>query len=98
MTVRDAMKRKRHHRTEILLKVRKAEADLAAGIPFEEICTAQQVSAATLKRWLREHGQPPPDGHARLNQLEHENRRLRKALANLEFDKRVLSETLRGNF
>jgi hypothetical protein len=95
---RSAMVRKRHTREDILLKVGTANAELAKGMPIEQISAELQVNLPTLRRWLREHA--GVNGHAapRVSQLERENRRLRKAIAELEFDKKVLSETLRGNF
>jgi hypothetical protein len=92
------MKRKRHSRADILVKVREANAELAAGVPLEEIQRAQQVSLQTLQRWLRDYGGLQPESLSRLTQLEHENRRLRKTVAGLEVDKRILSEAVRGNF
>ena len=92
------MSRKRYTREDILLKVGAANTELAKGTPIEEICAELLVSPQTLRRWLREHVEI--NGHAapRVAQLERENRRLKKAIADLEFDKKVLSETLRGNF
>jgi hypothetical protein len=92
------MKRKRHSRAEILRKVKKARADLDAGVPIDEVCLKQEVRLHTLQRWLRENHTPHPDGHARVKQLEHEIRRLRRTVANLEFDKQVLAEAALGNF
>ena len=91
------MKRKRHSRADILLKVREANDHLAAGVPLEEIHRKQQVSLQTLQRWLRDYGGLQPESLS-LTQLEQENRRLRKPVANLESDKRILSEAVRGNF
>jgi putative transposase len=92
------MKRKRHSRADILLKVRQANDGLAAGVPLEEIQREQQVSLQTLQRWLRQYGGLQPESLSRLTQLEQENRRLRKAVASLEVDKRILGEAVRGNF
>jgi len=92
------MKRKRHSRADILVKVRQANADLAAGIPLDQIQQQQQVSLQTLQRWLRDYGGLQPESLSRLTQLEQENRRLRKTVANLEVDKKILTETVRGNF
>jgi hypothetical protein len=92
------MKRKRHSRADILVKVRQANADLAAGIPLDQIQQQQQVSLQTLQRWLRAYGGLQPESLSRLTQLEQENRRLRKTVANLEVDKKILTETVRGNF
>jgi putative transposase len=92
------MKRKRHSRADILLKVREANDHLAAGVPLEEIHRKQQVSLQTLQRWLRDYGGLQPESLSRLTQLEQENRRRRKAVASLESDKQILSEAVRGNF
>jgi transposase-like protein len=92
------MKRKRHNRADILLKVRQANDGLAAGVPLEEIQREQQVSLQTLQRWLRQYGGLQPENFSRLTQLEQENRRLRKAVASLEVDKKILAEAVRGNF
>jgi putative transposase len=92
------MKRKRHSRADILLKVREANDHLAAGVPLEEIQRKQQVSLQTLQRWLRDYGGLQPESLSRLTQLEQENRRLRKAVTSLESDKKILSEAVRGNF
>lgn len=92
------MSRYRHSRAEILMKLGQVHADLAAGLSIEQICLKQNVTAQTLQRWLREHSTPKPESMPRLRQLESENRRLRKAIADLETDKKVLSEAVRGNF
>ena len=75
------MKRKRHSRADILVKVRQANDGLAAGVPLEEIQREQQVSLQTLQRWLRDYGGLQPENLSRLTQLEQENRRLRKTVA-----------------
>jgi hypothetical protein len=92
------MTRKRHSRAEILSKVREAKIDLAAGVPIEQICIKQQVSQRTLERWLRDVGHSKPDEHPGLKQLEHQIRHLRRTVASLEFDNKVLAEAVRGNF
>jgi putative transposase len=92
------MKRKRHSRADILDKVRQANAEIAAGVPLEEIQRTQQISLQTLRRWLRDYGGLQPENLSRLTQLEQENRRLRKTVADLEVDKQILSEAVRGNF
>src|SRR5262249_5249244 len=95
---RKAMQRKRYNREEILQRVRKASADLAAGVPIEQVSAAQQVGLPTLKRWLRDFGTSPTEHSSRLKSLEQENRRLRRTVANLELDNKVLAEALRGNW
>lgn len=92
------MQRKRYNRAEILQRVRKASADLSAGVPLEQVSAQHQVALPTLKRWLRDFGPPPAEDASRLKSLEQENRRLRRTVANLELDNKVLAEALRGNF
>jgi transposase-like protein len=92
------MPRQRHSRAEILMKIGEVDADLSAGLTIEQISLKQNVSVQTLQRWLREHATSRRESVPRLRQLESENRRLRKAVADLETDKRVLAEAVRGNF
>jgi putative transposase len=92
------MLRKRHNRDEILQRVRKVSADLSAGVPIEQISAQHHVDLPTLKRWLRDFGPSPAEGSSRLKSLEQENRRLRRTVANLELDNKVLAEALQGNF
>lgn len=94
------MKRKRHSRTDILARIGEVNADLAAGVPPAEVCAKHEITLQTLRRWLREHASAGPDDEAapRVKTLEGENQRLRRAVARLEMEKRVLLEAVRGNY
>ncbi|MDB5298361.1 MAG: transposase [Phycisphaerales bacterium] len=92
------MRRRRHTQAEILTKIAQINADLATGVSIEQISLNQNVSLQTLQRWLREYAGSKRESIPRLKQLELENRRLRKAIVDLETDKKVLSEAARGNF
>jgi putative transposase len=92
------MKRKRHSRADIRLKLREANADLAAGMAQDEVCAKLGVSLQTLQRWLRSSSETSEGEVARLKRLEIENRKLRKALTEMKTEQQILAEVARGNF
>ena len=93
------MKKKSRHSTEqIIRKLREAEAALAAGKTVAEICQAMEISEATYHRWKRQYGGMQPDEVKRLRQLEEENRRLKKLVADLSLDQQILKEALKGKY
>ena len=77
------MKRKRHTGEEIIKKLREAGGMLAAGRNVEEVCRALGVSAATYQRWKSHYGGIKKDALKRLRELEKENARLKRAVADL---------------
>ena len=90
------MKRTRHTPEQIVRKLRDAEADLAVGRPIAEICQTLGVSEATFHRWRNQYGGMKADEMKRLKALEQENRRLKEIVADLELDKAILKEALKG--
>jgi transposase len=90
------MKRKRHKPDEIIRKLREAEAMEAQGTSRAEILQRLGVSDATLGRWRQEFRGMGDDQIRRLKELELENRRLRKAVADLTLDKQIIEEVMRG--
>ena len=89
--------RKRHSAEQIIRKLRDADAMLAAEKPIGEVCQALEASEATLHRWRKQYGGMKSEEAKRLNELEDENRRLKKLLAEAELDKAILKEALEGN-
>ncbi len=87
--------RKRHRPEEAVLKVREAETELAKGIEAEEVCRKLAISPATLTRWRHQYGGLSTPEVKRLRELEKENQRLKKAVAELILDKTVLQETVK---
>jgi cell division protein FtsB len=71
-------------------------ADLAAGVPNPQICAKYGITPQELERVLRQFDHDNGK-QARLKQLEDENRQLRRAVANLELEKKALAEAVRGN-
>jgi len=92
------MKRKRHSPEQVVRKLREADADLAAGRTVEEACKKLGVTTNTYYRWKQQYGGVQGNELKHLRELEKENTRLKKALAELTLDKQILQEALRGNW
>ena len=92
------MARKRHTAEEIVAKLRQVDVLTAQGRPVAEAVRAIGVTEVTYYRWRREFGGLKSDQVKRLKDLEAENARLRKAVADLTLDKQILAEAARGNF
>jgi transposase-like protein len=92
------MKRKRHSPEQIIAKLREAEAALSAGTPLEQICKQQEISEQTYYRWRQQYGGMQTEELKRLKQLEKENGRLKKPVADQALDIQILKEVAKGNF
>lgn len=92
------MKRKRHHPEQIVKKLRDADAMLASGKTIGQVCQALEVSEQTFHRWRNQYGGMKAGEAKRLKELEEENKRLKKVVADLTLDKDILQEALRGNY
>jgi transposase-like protein len=92
------MKRKRHTSEQIVGKLRQAQADLAAGVELAAVCQKLGVSEQTYYRWQKEYGGIRANQVKRLKELEKENARLKKALADAVLDKAILKEVLEGKY
>lgn len=90
-------KRKRHTPEQIVRKLRDAEVMLNAGKSLEEVLKMLEVSETTFDRWQTRFGGMKSEEAKRLKELEGENARLKRLLAEAELDKAMLKETLRGN-
>lgn len=92
------MKRKRHSPEQIIRKLREAEGMLSAGKGIAEICQKLEISEQTFHRWRNQYGGMKADDAKHLKELEVENRRLKKAVADLTLDKQILEEALKGKW
>ena len=90
----------RKHRTaeEIINKLREAEVGLARGMTVPEVCKRLGVIEQTYYRWRKEYGGLTRDQARRLKELERENARLKKLVADLSLDNAILKEAAQGNF
>lgn len=91
------MQRKRHSPEQIVRKLREADVELAAGATVADVCKKLSISEQTWCRWRNQYGGLKADEMKRLRELEKENGRLKKAVADLTLDKQILQEVLRGN-
>jgi putative transposase len=90
-------KRKRHTAEQVVKKLRDADAMLAAGKSIGEVLQALEVSEATLSRWRSQYGGMKSEEAKRLKQLEDENGRLKKLVADQALDIQMLKEIAKGN-
>jgi transposase-like protein len=84
------MKRKRHSPEQIIRKLRTADQLLNQGHSVADVCRALEVSAATYLRWQQLYGGMKATEAKRLKDLEQENSRLKRLLADAELDKAML--------
>ncbi|APZ95181.1 transposase [Fuerstiella marisgermanici] len=91
-------KRKRHTPEQIVRKLRDADAMLTSGKSLGEVVQSLAVSEATYHRWRQQYGGMKAEEAKRLKELEVENARLKKLLAEAELDKAMLKEIAEGNF
>ena len=92
------MKRKRHRPEQIIRKLREADRLLSEGRTIAEVCQQLQVAEATFHRWRNQYGGMKAREAKRLKELETENTRLKKLVAELTLDKQILEETLKGKW
>ena len=88
---------KRHNPEQIVKKLRDAEVMLNHGKSIEEVLKVMEISEATFHRWRNQYGGMKSEEAKRLKDLEGENARLKRLLAEAELDKAMLKEALRGN-
>jgi putative transposase len=92
------MKRKRHSPEQIITKLRDADAALATGANVEQICKQLEISQATYHKWRNQYGGMKADEMKRLKELERENARLKRIVADQAVDISILKEVSKGNF
>lgn len=92
------MRKKGYKPEKIISKLRQADVLSSQGHKVEEICRKLGVSDVTYYRWRKEYGGMQIEQAKRLKDLEKENGRLKKLVAELNLDKAILEETLKGNY
>jgi transposase-like protein len=91
------MPKKSNTPEQIIGKLREAEVMLAQGATVAQACRKIEVTEQTYYRWRKEYGGMRVDQARRLKDLELENTRLKKLVADLSLDKAILTEAARGN-
>jgi putative transposase len=89
--------RKRHSPEQVIAKLREADAVLAAGGSVGQVCQKLEVSEATLARWRSQYGGMKAGEAKRLRELEAENARLKRLVADQALDILILKEAARPN-
>ena len=89
---------KRHTPEQIIRKLREADGMLAAGKTIGQVVQSLEISEQTFHRWRNQYGGMKAEQAKRLKELEQENSRLKKLVADLTLDKDILKEALEGNY
>jgi transposase-like protein len=92
------MARVKYSVEQIIHKLREAEVLLGQGQTVKDICRKWNITDPTYYRWRQEYGGLKLDQAKRLKDLERENARLKRAVADLTLDKLILKEAAEGNF
>ena len=92
------MKQKRHTPEEIIKKLREAATLLAGGQGVEEVCKRLEVSPPTYHRWKEQYGGAKEETVKRLKELEKENGRLKRIVADMALDNAMLRELNEGKW
>ena len=92
------MKKTRHTATQIVGRLREAEALLGTGKSVPEVARQLGIGESTFYRWRGEYTGVQVDAVTRLKELEEENRRLKQVVAEQALDINVLREVARGNY
>jgi transposase len=92
------MSRRRHTPEQIVRKLREADRLLAEGADVPAVCRHLEISVPTYQRWRAQYKAMRPEDVVRLKELEKENARLKRIVADQALDVAMLREVARGNF
>ncbi len=92
------MARRRHTAEQIIHKLREAEVGLGQGKSVKVVCKQLEITEQTYYRWRKEYGGLRLDQAKRLRELESENTRLKRLVADQALDNSILREAASGNF
>ena len=90
--------RKRHSTEQIIAKLREADVLLSQEINVGQVCKRLGIAEQTYYRWRKAYGGMKVDQAKRLKELEAENARLKRAVADLTVDKLILKEVAEGKY
>ncbi|MBV9685408.1 MAG: transposase [Solirubrobacterales bacterium] len=92
------MKRRRHTPEQVVRKLREADRLLGEGMELPEVSKQLEVSEATYHRWRAQYGGMKADDVTRLKELEVENARLKRIVADQTLEVAALKEIAKGNW
>jgi putative transposase len=89
--------KKRHSAEQIVAKLREADVQLGKGLRVPEVCKQLGISEQTYYRWRTKYGGMDPQMAKQLKELEKENSRLKRLVADQALDMLILKEAARPN-
>lgn len=89
---------KRFKPEDIIMKLREVEIQQGKGLDITAACRQAGITDATYYRWRKEYGGMKVDQAKKYKELERENTRLKKLVADLSLDNAILKEVNEGNF
>ena len=92
------MSRRRHTPEQVVRKLREADRLLGEGIELPEVFKQLEVSEQTYYRWCNQFGGMKADDVKRLKELEAENARLKRIVADQVLENQALKEITKGNW
>jgi transposase-like protein len=92
------MAKKRYNAEEIIHKLREADVLLSQGMNIGQVSKRIGIAEQTYYRWRKAYGGMKVDQAKRLKELEVENARLKRAVADLTVDKLILKEVTEGKY
>lgn len=92
------MRKKGFTPEQIVRKLREAEVMISKGETVAQVIRNLGISDVTYYRWRKEYGGMQVDQARRFKEIEHENARLKKLVADLSLDNAILKEAARGNY
>ena len=92
------MARKKYTAEQIIKNLREAEIYLSKGETIGQVARKLGITEQTYYRWRKEYGGMQVEQARRLKELEQENSRLKKLVADLSLDNSILKEVSKGNF
>ena len=92
------MKRRHHSPEQIIRKLAEGNKLLGSGQELDEVCRHLEIAESTWQRWLAQYGGMKANEAKRLKELEAENARLKKLVANQALDIDMLKEMSAGKF
>ena len=89
---------KKYKAEEIVMKLREIELSINKGMDVVQVCRQAGISDQSYYRWRKEYGGMKIDQAKKYKELEQENARLKRLVADLSLDNSMLKEISRGNF
>ena len=92
------MPMKRYKAEQIVTLLRQIEVGIANGKPTPQACKEAQITIQTYYRWRKEYGGLKLNQAKRMKELERENAKLKRLVAELSLEKQILKDVASGNF